>query len=277
MSTPQYASASAQQAIFDQINTQRQACGFPALTENTLLDQASQAHADYIGKNGGTITDDEVSGNPGFSGATYADRATHVGYPASSVVTAGESAGYYTNATLSEAAYGANIATAWSSGVYHVAAFVWPVTQIGVGWNETTYNGFPEAHGVITVTNLQPMSGSLPTMFPCEGATGVPYKVVGETPAAPNTSGAWGPAVALGANSGDTIALTSATLTDTSGNVINLQLLNSTNDPNKLIQAFEAVAYPATPLSPNTKYSAVVSGTINGTPFTRTRTFTTGS
>ncbi|WP_321936227.1 CAP domain-containing protein [Paraburkholderia sp. J8-2] len=277
VSTPQYAATSAQQAIFDQINTQRQACGFPALTENTVLDQAAQAHADYIGKNGGTITDDEVSGNPGFTGVTYTDRAAHFGYPTSASYATGESAGYYTNATLSEATYGANIATAWSSGVYHVAAYVWPTTQIGIGWNETTYNGFPEAHGVIQIANLQTMSGSVPLMYPCEGATGVPYKVVGETPTPPNTSGAWGPAVALGANQSDTIVLTSATLTDTSGNVINLQLLDSAKDTNKVLPAFEGVAYPAAPLSPNTKYSAVVSGTINGTPFTRTRTFTTGS
>ncbi|WP_241019487.1 CAP domain-containing protein [Burkholderia sp. Ac-20345] len=277
VSPAQYAAGSAQRAIFDTINQQRQTCGFPALTENTLLDTASQAHADYIGKNGGTITDSEVATNPGFTGAGYADRATHAGYPASTVFMGGESAGYWTNATLSETAYGTNIATAWSSGVYHVGAFVWPVTQIGAGWNETTVNGFPEAHGVITVANLKSMNGSVPLMFPCDGATGVPYKVVGETPTPPNTNGTLGPTVAVSANPGDTVVLTSGTLIDTSGSVINLQVLNSTNDTNKLIQAFEARAYSATPLAANTKYSVSLSGTINGTPFSRTGSFTTGS
>lgn len=277
VSTPQYASTSAQTAILETINQQRQQCGFPALTENTLLDKASQAHADYIGNNGGTITDDEVSTNPGFTGATYAARATYAGYPANTVFVAGGSAGYWTNSTLSETAYGTNIAVAWSSGVYHVGPFVWPVTQIGIGWNETTVNSFPEAHGVVTVANLQPMGGSVPLMFPCDGATGVPYQVVGETPTPPNTNGTLGPSLAVASNSSDTVVLTSGTLTDTSGNVINLQVLNSATDPNKLIQAFEARAYSATPLTPNTKYSAILSGTDNGIPFTRTGSFTTKS
>ncbi|MBB5420631.1 CAP domain-containing protein [Paraburkholderia atlantica] len=277
VTTPQYAANSAQLAIFNTINQQRQQCGFPALTENTQLDTASQAHADYIGKNGGTITDSEVSTNASYTGVTYADRATKAGYPASTVFMGGESAGYWTNATLSEAAYGTNIATAWSSGVYHVGAFVWPVTQIGIGWNETTYSSFPEAHGVITTANLQKMSGSVPLMYPCDGATGVPYKVVGETPTPPNTNGAFGPTMAVASNSGDTVVLTAGTLTDTSGNVINLQVLNASTDPNKLVQTFEARAYSATPLTANTKYSVSLSGTINGTPFSRTGSFTTGN
>ena len=277
VTTPVYTSASAQAAIFNTINTKRQACGFPALTENTLLDKSSQAHADYIGNNGGTITDTEVSTNTGFTGVTYGNRATAVGYPASSVFIAGESAGLYTNATLTETEYGTDIATAWSSGVYHVAAFVWPVTQIGVGWNETTYNGFPEAHGVITIANLQSMSGNFPLMFPCDGATDVPPKVAGEIPTPPNTNGTLGPTLAVSANSGNTVTLSSGTLTDTSGNVITLQVLNSVTDANKLIQTYEARAYPASPLSPNTKYSATLTGTYNGVPFTRTGSFTTGS
>lgn len=277
VSPAQYAAGSAQKAIFDTINQQRQTCGFSALTENTLLDTASQAHADYIGTNGGAITDSEVATNPGFTGAGYADRATHAGYPASTVFMGGESAGYWTNTTLSETAYGTNIATAWSSGVYHVGAYVWPVTQIGTGWNKTTVNGFPEAHGVITVANLKATTGSAPLLFPCDGTTGVPFKVVGETPVPPNTNGTLGPTLAVAANPGDRVVLTSGTLIDTSGNVINLQVLNSANDPNKLIQSFEARAYSATPLAPNTKYSASLAGTINGTPFSRTGSFTTGS
>jgi hypothetical protein len=277
VTTPLYTSASAQAAIFNTINSKRQACGFPALTENTLLDKSSQAHADYIGANGGTITDSEISTNTGFTGSTYADRAAAVGYPSSTVTVAGESAGYWTNSTLGEADYGTGITTVWSGGVYHVGAFVWPMAQIGIGWNETSANNYPEAHGVISVANLQPMSGNLPLMFPCDGTTNVPYQVVGEQPTPPNSNGTLGPTLAVSANSGTTVTLTSGTLTDSSGNVITLQVLNSTADTNKLIQTYEARAYPASPLLPNTKYSAVLSGTYNGTPFTRTGSFTTKS
>ncbi|POP04391.1 serine protease, partial [Salmonella enterica subsp. enterica serovar Heidelberg] len=37
------------------------------------------------------------------------------------------------------------------------------------------------------------------------------------------------------------------------------------------------VAYPTAPLQPNTPYTVNLSGTINGTPFTRSFTFTTGN
>lgn len=277
VTTPQYANNSAQQALFNTINAQRTQCGFPALTENTLLDKSSQAHADYIGANNGTTTDYEVSGSPGFTGVDYAARATAVGYPATTVLVAGESAGYYTNATLTEAAYGNGIATSLASSVYHVGAFVWPVTQIGIGWNETTFDNFPYAHTAITLANLQSMTGNLPLMFPCDGTTGVPYKVTGEAPTPPNTNGVYGPTIAIEGSPSDAVVITSATVTDTSGNVIVLQLLNASSDPNKLIQTFEARAYPATPLTANMKYSVSLAGTINGTPFSRTGSFTTGS
>lgn len=42
--TPTYAAGSAQLAMFTTINAYRQQCGFPALQQNTLLDQAAQNH-----------------------------------------------------------------------------------------------------------------------------------------------------------------------------------------------------------------------------------------
>ena len=81
----------------------------------------------------------------------------------------------------------------------------------------------------------------------------------------------------MGNPGADKVLLTSATMADTTGTVISLQILNSTNDPNKLVQPEQAVAYPASPLQPNTQYSVNLSGTINGTPFTRSFTFTTGN
>ncbi|MGF6537174.1 CAP domain-containing protein [Paraburkholderia youngii] len=278
VTTPQYAADSAQLAIFNTINQQRQQCGFPALVENTQLDQAAQAHASYMGQNAGTITDTEVAGNPGFTAVTYADRAVHFGFPGSQTVYAGgESAGYYTNAKLTEAAYGQQIAYEWMSGVYHIAIAVWPITEIGVGWNEFTYNGYPAIQSSVSIANMQPLAGSLPLTFPCQGTTGVPYLSAGETPMPPNTSGSFGMPVAVVGNTTDTIVLTSGTYTDTSGSVITLQILNSSTDPNKELPPFEAVAYPAAPLTANTAYSVSLTGTRNGVAFSRNFTFTTGN
>ncbi|MGF6960711.1 CAP domain-containing protein [Paraburkholderia youngii] len=285
VTTPQYAADSAQLAIFNTINQQRQQCGFPALVENTQLDQAAQAHASYMGQNGGTVTDTEVAGNPGFTGVTYADRAVHFGFPGSQTISpgsqtvyaGGESAGYYTNAKLTETAYGEAIAYAWMGGVYHIAIASWPVTAIGLGWNETTYNGFPQIQASNSIANLQSLAGNLPLTFPCQGTTGVPYKEIGEIPAPPNTSGAFGMPVAVVGNATDTIVLTSGTYTDSSGNVVTLQILNSSTDPNKELPPFEAVAYPVAPLNANTTYTVSLTGTRNGTAFSRSFTFTTGN
>ncbi|WP_042303618.1 CAP domain-containing protein [Paraburkholderia kururiensis] len=275
VSTPQYAATSAQLAAFQLLNQQRQACGFPALTENTTLDQAAQAHAGYL-KTNNVFTDTEVSTNSGYTGATYADRAVHFGYPQNAFAS-GVSGGYFTNATLSEAQYGQQMVYGWLSGVYHIAIGVWPVTAVGVGWSESTFNGFPEIYASLSIGSMQSTSGATPLTFPCQGTTGVAYSSGGETPTPPNTSGNWGTPVAVAGNPSDTIVLTSGTITDGSGHTTTLQLLYSANDPNKLLPSFEGVAYPTTPLSPNTTYTVAITGTMNGTAFSRSFTFTTGN
>ncbi|MCS6520758.1 CAP domain-containing protein, partial [Burkholderia thailandensis] len=58
--------------------------------------------------------------------------------------------------------------------------------------------------------------------------------------------------------------------------VIGMPLLDASIDPNKLLPKFAGVAYPAT-LSPNTTYSVSITGTVNGTSFSRSFTFTTGN
>lgn len=277
VSTPQYVAASAQLAMFNQINDYRQQCGFPALTENTILDQAAQAHSAYLGLNN-LVSDTEDAMKAGYVGATYADRAAHYSFPVNNY-TGGESAGgIYTNATLTADQYGTKLVNAWISGVYHLSIVSWPITEVGVGEYQTNANGFPVAWGSVSFANLQPMTSAGPLTFPCQGVSGVPYAdAAGEIPTPPNTSGTWGTPVTVTGNYGDTIRLQSGTMTDSSGHVITLQLLDSSNDPNKLLAAFEGVAYSATALNPNSTYSVSLTGTYNGSAFSRSFSFTTGS
>lgn len=286
VATPVYAASSVQLAMFQTVNAARQQCGFPAVLENTTLDAAAANHATYMVDNSGTVTDAEVSGNPGFTGVNYTDRAQAVGYPAN-VGVAGESAGYYTTATLSNTTYGINLATAWISGVYHSYVAVQPYQEIGFGtgqliYNGQTdpiYNGFPIVVAANSMAGNVPLAGNLPLTYPCQGTTNVPYGYGGEIPSPPGTTSGvnWGPTVALAGNASDTIRMTSGTMTDTSGNVIALQVLDSTTDPNKILPANAGSVYPLTPLQPNTTYSVSIKGTYNGAPFSRTFTFTTGS
>nr|WP_311530329.1 CAP domain-containing protein [uncultured Ralstonia sp.] len=274
VATPQYGATSAQLAAFNTLNQYRTQCGFPALQENTVLDQAAQAHAAYMSTNG-VVADSETKGNPGFTGVSYQDRAVAAGFPNQYV--GGVSGGYYTNATLTDAQYGQQHVIGWLSGVYHIAAGVWPSSIVGIGVSKTMFNGFPDVRASMSFDAPKTMTGNMPLTFPCQGTTGVAYSSNGETPTPPNTTGSWGTPVAVAGNPSDTIVLTSGTMTDNASHTVTLQLLNSATDPNKLLPAFEAVAYPTAPLQPNTPYTVNLSGTINGTPFTRAFTFTTGN
>ncbi|MFL9876504.1 CAP domain-containing protein [Paraburkholderia megapolitana] len=275
LSSPQYAADSAPLAAFNLLNQLRQQCGFPALQDNAALDQAAQAHAQYQATNN-VVSDTEVSGNAGFTGVNYADRAAHFGYT-QNVGFGGVSGGYYTNATLTETQYGQQLVYGWLSGVYHIGIGVWPTNSVGIGKVASTYNGFPQVWGSMTLANLQPVITGAPLTFPCQGTTGIPYSAGGEIPTPPNTSGNWGTPVAVAGNPSDTIVLQSGTMTDASGHVIALQLLGSASDPNKLLPSYVSVGYPAAPLSPGATYTVSLTGTINGTAFSRNFSFTTGN
>ena len=142
---------------------------------------------------------------------------------------------------------------------------------------KTIYAGCPDVRASMSINAPKPMPGNLPLTFPCQGTTSVAYLSNGEMPSPPNTSGPWGTPVVVAGNPSDTVVLQSSTMTDNAGHTIGLQLLSSANDPNKLLPAFEAVAYLASPLQPNTQYLVSLTGAINGTPFSCGFTFTTGN
>ncbi|MEM5316055.1 CAP domain-containing protein [Paraburkholderia sp. JHI869] len=283
-STPQFAANSAQLAAFNLLNQSRQQCGFAEFQENTVLDNAAQNHAKWEGANN-TVSDSEQSGQTGFTGGDYQARATYAGFPSSVFVTGASGAGNPVfPASFVPATAGQQFVADVLSGVYHVIVAGYPANIIGFGEYETQTTS-----GAYTYTNSwQSMSfastqaqtiSNAPLTFPCSGATGLPYKVVSESPTPPNVSASgWGQAQAVFGNSTtDTIVLQTATLTDSSGNVTTLQILNSTTDPSKLIPTWEAVAYPTSPLTQNTTYTTTLTGTINGTPFSRTWSWSTGS
>ncbi|WP_250518921.1 CAP domain-containing protein [Caballeronia sp. ATUFL_M1_KS5A] len=275
LTAPQYPADSFHLAAFNLLNQQRQQCGFPAVQENTVLDQAAAAHAQYEATNN-IVSDTETSGASGFTGVSYDDRAAHFGYP-QNVPFLGVSGAFYTNATWTEAQYGQQAIYGLISGVYHIAIAAAPMNTVGIGKVATTYSGFPEEWYSMTLANYQRVTTNGPLTFPCQGTTGVAYSAGGEIPTPPATSGNWGTPVAVAGNANDTIVMQTGTMTDSSGHVINLHVLDSAKDPNKLLSPWMGVAYPTTPLSPNSQYAVSLTGTINGVAFSRTFNFTTGN
>jgi hypothetical protein len=281
--TPQYASNSAQLAAFTVLNQYRQQCGFAAFQENTVLDTAAQNHAKYEGLNN-IVTDDEDSQKSGYTGVSYSDRATKAGFPNSVFVTGASGGGNAVfPADFVATTAGQQFAYSLLSGVYHVIVTGYPANLAGFGEYETQ-----QAQGAYTyTTSLQSLTfafdqtqsvSNAPLTFPCSGTTGLPYRNVAEIPTPPNVSATgWGQPLAIFGNHADAVVIQTATLTDNSGNPVALQILNSATDPNKIIPAWEAVAYPTSPLSPNTTYNATVTGTINGTAYSRTWSWSTGN
>ncbi|OBR54077.1 CAP domain-containing protein [Paraburkholderia tropica] len=275
VTTPQYAAGSVQLAMFNQLNAYRQQCGLPALVDNTILDQATQAHAQYEADNN-VVSDSETAGNTGFTGALYVDRAVHAGFP-SGISVGGASGGFYTGQTYTADQLATQLLAGWFGGVYHSGVVMGPAVSVGFGEVEKATAGATQAWYAVSVTGSATLSNA-PLTFPCEGVTGVPYSEVGgEVPTPPNTSGAWGTPVAVVGGLNDVVRLTAASMVDSSGTNIALQLLDSSNDTNKVLQPYQATAYPAVPLAPNTKYTVTLSGTINGTSFSRSFSFTTGN
>lgn len=278
-----YAADSAKAAIFQEINAYRTKCGFPALRQNTILDKAAQNHADYMIANGRTVTDTETRGNPGFTGITGLDRAIAQGWPAAIGVGAANAGATWTNAILTQEQYGQSIVTAWASGVYHQGVIATAGALLGVGVAQAQLNGFPQILGGVEYAYDAPTPSNITTpgnvlTFPCQGTTNVPFKSMGEIPAPPATNGAFGTPITVSGNPGDRVIVTAATLIAAgSGTVIDLHVLNSGTDPERIVQSFQSVAYPTSPLQPNTVYSVAISGSINGTPFSRSFTFTTGN
>ena len=276
VATPQYQTGSAELAAFTMLNQYRSQCGFPVFQENTVLDQAAQAHAKYEGLNS-IVTDAEIPGHPGFTGITGADTAATFGWP-SEVYTGRGDVGYYSASTVTPSQFGQKFVAAWVGGVYHVAIVTIPANLVGFGEYETTYKGYPIGSGTVQLGQSATYTlANGPLTFPCQGVSGLAYKGAGETPIPPNTSGSWGSPVSVTGNVNDTVTLTSAIYTGPGGNAIPVQILNASTDPNKQLAEYQAVAYPTQPLPPNTQYTVVLNGTFNGAVFSRKFTFTTGS
>ncbi|WP_155651171.1 CAP domain-containing protein [Burkholderia stagnalis] len=296
LETPNYDRNSIHTAILNQLNLYRTRCGFPALKQNTILDQAASAHALYQA-HAAAHPDAEIAGNTGFTGVTYADRAAHFGFPKNSIGWGVSSDNYYlgsldpnTPLTLR----GSQIAKELVSDVYQLASVMFPVDTIGIGeyktesmqpgrwpWDPMERNTHSWISMSLLNTTTQTLAGA-PLTFPCEGMMGMSYFTYlrqgagySEVPPPPHGD-LWysaAPVVVMG-NYTDTVRLESASMSSPSG-AVNLQILNSDTDPNHRIGKYQAVAYPPASLNQGTNYSVQLNGTINGTPFSRSFTFKT--
>ncbi len=272
-------------AAFNRLNEIRLSAGLGMLAQNTAMDQAAQAHAEWMIAND-SFSHFEVAGTPGFTGENWARRDEAFGYVP---VEGGE--------VMFAGASGMNGVTALVNMAYHRAAMLaFEPVDVGVGWSGQRVTGFSEPlviditrPGTDAVRGLgQSAQSSIhgACVWPIDGALGVPLALGNEIPNPVPAQDVMtlGTPVSITVDELRTISATQFTLTNTAtGVLVATQLLTNKNDPNFLIPESFVAVIPIAPLSPNTTYQAVFSGSTVQFPsgavesVERTWSFTTGA
>lgn len=268
-----------QAAAYNRLNAERSLCGFGLLAQNSNLDQSAAAHSLYEITNNSGEAHNETPGRPYFTGATPQARATAAGYSGTA------SEGMWIGDSGDDAMRG------MISGPYHGLGMLNIFRDVGISYRLWTFaipNGTASTNTL--VVNLGYQNGAGPQQlgsedvatYPCQGVTGVRRLLMGESPSPT------GPSRNIGTNpvgtpllvvvrSGQTLGLTSATLTKVGGGQVPLlPPVTMSNDPNHLLAPNTGFFLPDVPLDPDSDYQATINGTNNGKVFSRTFTFRTG-
>ena len=291
--TPTYAQSSMQAQFFADVNAMRGAAGLSLLAQNPALDTSAQAHANYLGVNynGATMNGvidpstgilyghSEDAGKPDFYAATPQARATKAGYAGSvgEVAIPGDAGSV---ATLNTTAVGDDAFNILMNTVYHRGGLMQSeFRDIGLGYAtpyefvaDMGFTGIPQPPASNTLVPYPPDQGLDPYPYWAAG-----YEQPNPTPTvAPGTP--LGGAISIESPTNTSLAVSSFKLLDANGAAVPCFEMDSTNDPNKdYIWSNQAFLVPKTDLTLGASYTAVFSGTINGSPAQKTWTFTTPS
>ena len=243
-------------AAFNRLNEIRLSAGLGMVAQNTAMDQAAQAHAEWMIAND-VLSHEEVAGTPGFTGENYARRDEHFGYVP---VEGGE--------VMASGAHGDTGVDALVNMVYHrslILAFE-PV-DVGIGWS-----GAISAHVVTPLVIDATRPGTDPVRglgqvaqssirgaacWPIDGARDVPLIMGLEIPSPVPAQNVLtlGTPVSVTVERLKTISSTQFTLTNSAtGAVVTTQLLTNKNDPSGLVPESYIAVVPLAPLAANTTY-----------------------
>ena len=283
-----YAASSEEQQAFALLNAERSRCGFGLVAQNPQLDAAAKAHADWQIRNN-QLSHTESAGTPGFTGVTPLERASAAGYRAGGV---GEEIAslYYSGSVAGTGVFGVRALLALP---YHQVGMLGGFRDVGISMRGSDELGTTPLFGPRSVQQFnlgftpeagrqEPASDQVLT-YPCEGTTGIFYEITNETPnPVPGRdlrASPLGPGLLVAVRTGQTLAISSATMTMASGNVsvVLRPTMTRENDPNGVLTANQAVIVPDASLMPNTTYTVQIAGSNDGAAFSRTFSFATGS
>jgi hypothetical protein len=267
--TPVYASA-ADLASFNRLNSDRATCGFGYLRQSVQLDVAAKGHATYLTVNNLPNGHTEAVGSPTYAPDQRAKLAGYTG-PAAGEVVAG----------LNQANTLYSIKGLFAAP-YHAFIILDGITEVGIGSQASTLNS-----GGSLVMNLGREFGEKEQMpsaddvltYPCQGITDTKTALYSETPSPiPSRDLSINPiGQSIYVKTLNALAVKTATVTGPTGSVALLPFMTSVNDPNKMLENNQVVIMPDSPLTVNTDYSVVITGSTNGKDFTKSFTFRTGA
>jgi uncharacterized protein YkwD len=285
-SAPTSTYAGEKKVAFDLINAVRGQCGFGSVAQNAALDAAAVAHTNYNVLNpldANTVTmHGEIAGRPGFTGASIAERYQVQNY--------GTGVTYWTGGeVISQSPTVTGGVRMLLNAPYHEAIMLSGFKEVGVevsapqpsGNSNLTMNFGGRGPSIEGMRQLQSSTDVL--TFPCEGSTEVYHTLRNESPnPVPGRdlfANPLGASLYIQLRVGRTLAIQSAVVTRVStGVVVTLRpTMTQANDPAKHLLGHQAIVTADVPLARNAAYSANITGTNNGVPFTKNFTFTTSN
>jgi uncharacterized protein YkwD len=250
----------------DEVAIVRGKAKLPALNCVDAAMQAARNHSNYIGLNGWTLTHVETNGKPGFTGVNFWDRLTYAGYTGS--------AAFEVVHSVSDAHQAITGPDGWINTLYHRIPFVGYSTK-DFGFGAASSNQGQTSTIDFGSGNKAPSATSM-TTWPPDGDTNVwtTFHNAYESPnPLPSQQVAGYPITIVGGS-----ALTLATHDITANNAaVQHIMLDTKSDSTGLIPTSQIYLIPNNVLSKNTKYTVHVTGTVNGTPYDLTFSFTSGS
>jgi uncharacterized protein YkwD len=255
------------------INYRRSQIGMPAMTHSGVIDIAAQGHSDYQRIND-TVSHEQIVGKPGFTGAILADRLRAAGYTFGFPNAIGEVISATSNGS------GFYMAEELITAIYHRFVIFEPVFQeIGTGAATTTagYNYFTADFVTNNGYGNGIAAGTIVT-WPVNGQTNVPPNFFSdnEKPDPVPDINEVGYPVSVHTNLTRKLTVQAFTIrAHGSGTDLSTRLLVQGQDAEMIHNQSAAAIVPLSPLAAATTYDVTFSGAIDGTPITRTWSFTT--
>jgi hypothetical protein len=282
---PNYTSGSEELAAFNRLNAERLRCGFGALKQDSRLDLAALAHADWMLRNNIYSHSEDAAFPNGFTGINPWDRAASAGYPSATV---GELITF--GSTGSKAGRGDRGVRELLAVTYHAIGALRPMKDVGISVRAPTDVG---ASTVLVPTEIvtgaadgfQLLASDALVSYPCQGATDVDtqhgWEDPNPVPGRNLQTQPLGHPLVFMVRQGQTLVLSSVTMQRFSdGQAVTMRPpVTGAADPNGRLANDPHIGYaiPDVPLQPNTAYRVNVRGANNGTAFEREFVFSTGA